>query len=112
MASQHSVLHNSAILVTQNIPDDKSLENVTPIYTNGQKENPGSVSLTSVLGKVMEQSILSAIAWQTLSTIKNLSLFTLYLGGDMFSNQTIFYVRNIKTSHNLNGVIPRVFMAD
>jgi len=35
-----------------------------PIYKNGQKEDPGNhqpVSLTSVLGKVMEKLILSAI---------------------------------------------------
>lgn len=43
------------------------LTNVTPIYKNGLKEDPGNyrpVSLTSVLGKVMECIILSAIMWQ------------------------------------------------
>jgi len=37
-----------------------------PIYSNGQKEDPGNcrpVSLTSVLGKVMEWIILSAVTW-------------------------------------------------
>lgn len=37
-----------------------------PIYKEGQKEDPGSyghASLTSVLGKVMEKILLSAITW-------------------------------------------------
>ncbi|KAK4826515.1 hypothetical protein QYF61_010012 [Mycteria americana] len=43
---------------------DIRLANVTPIYKQGRKEDPGnyrSVSLTSESGKVMEQMILSAI---------------------------------------------------
>ncbi|GAB0179833.1 mitochondrial enolase superfamily member 1 [Grus japonensis] len=43
---------------------DWRLASVTPIYKKGQRQDPGNyrpVSLTSVLGKVMEQIILSAI---------------------------------------------------
>ncbi|GAB0182055.1 hypothetical protein GRJ2_000670800 [Grus japonensis] len=50
--------------LTGDIPVDRKLENA--IYKKGQKENPGNyrpVSLTLVLGKVMEQIILSAITW-------------------------------------------------
>ncbi|GAB0186733.1 mitochondrial enolase superfamily member 1 [Grus japonensis] len=46
------------------VPVDWRLANVTPIYKKGQKEDPGNyrpVSLTLVLGKVMEQIIFSAI---------------------------------------------------
>ncbi|GAB0184487.1 mitochondrial enolase superfamily member 1 [Grus japonensis] len=50
--------------IAREVPVDWRLPNVTPIYKKGQKEDPSnyrSVSLTSVLGKVMEQVILSAI---------------------------------------------------
>ncbi|KAK4809665.1 hypothetical protein QYF61_002562 [Mycteria americana] len=50
--------------LTGEVPVDWRLENVTPIYSKGWKEDPGDyrpVSLTSVPGKVMEQIILSAI---------------------------------------------------
>ncbi|KAK4824953.1 hypothetical protein QYF61_021641 [Mycteria americana] len=60
-----SILYQQSWL-TGEVPVDWRLANVTPIYKKGQKEDPGnyrSVSLTSVLGKVMEQIILSAITW-------------------------------------------------
>ncbi|KAF1554115.1 Sodium/glucose cotransporter 4, partial [Eudyptula albosignata] len=46
------------------VPDDWRLANVTPIYKKGRKEDPGNyrpVSLTSVLGKIMERFILRAL---------------------------------------------------
>ncbi|KAK4807856.1 hypothetical protein QYF61_007762 [Mycteria americana] len=57
-----SILYQQSWL-TGEVPVDWRLANVTPIYKKGQKEDPGNyrpVSLTVVLGKVMEQIILSA----------------------------------------------------
>ncbi|KAK4826240.1 hypothetical protein QYF61_006592, partial [Mycteria americana] len=58
-----SILYQQSWL-TGEVPIEWRLANVTPIYKKGQKEDPGNyrpVSLTSVLGKVMEQIILRAI---------------------------------------------------
>jgi len=44
-------------LLTGEVPDDRRLASMMPIYKKGQKENPGKyrpVSLTPVLGKIME----------------------------------------------------------
>ena len=52
---------------TGNVPEDWRKANVTPIFKKGKKEDPGNyrpVSLTSILGKVMEQLILEAIMKQ------------------------------------------------
>ncbi|GAB0175842.1 mitochondrial enolase superfamily member 1 [Grus japonensis] len=52
--------------LTGEVPVDWRLANVMPIHKKGRKEDPGNyrpVSLTLVLGKVMEQIILSAIMW-------------------------------------------------
>ncbi|GAB0187654.1 mitochondrial enolase superfamily member 1 [Grus japonensis] len=52
--------------LTWDVPVDWRLANVMPIHKKGWKEDPGNyrpVSLTLVLGKVMEQIILSAIMW-------------------------------------------------
>ncbi|GAB0207329.1 mitochondrial enolase superfamily member 1 [Grus japonensis] len=60
-----SIIYQQSWL-TEEVPVDWRLANVMPIYKKGQKEDPGNyrpVSLTLVLGKVMEQIILSAITW-------------------------------------------------
>ncbi|KAK4828141.1 hypothetical protein QYF61_023939 [Mycteria americana] len=58
-----SIIYQQSWL-TGEVPGDWRLANVTPIYKKGRKEDPGNyrpVSLTSVLRKLMEQIILSAI---------------------------------------------------
>ncbi|GAB0204265.1 mitochondrial enolase superfamily member 1 [Grus japonensis] len=60
-----SIIYQQSWL-TGEVPVDWRLANVTHIYKKGQKEDLGnyrSASLTSVLGEVMEQIILSAITW-------------------------------------------------
>ncbi|KAK4827767.1 hypothetical protein QYF61_021512 [Mycteria americana] len=60
-----SIIYQQSWL-TGEVPVDWRLANVTPIYKKGWKEDPGNyrpVSLTLVLGNVMEQIILSAITW-------------------------------------------------
>jgi len=50
--------------LTGEVPDDWRIISVTHIYKKGQKEEPGNyrpVSLTLVLGKIMERFILSAV---------------------------------------------------
>jgi len=49
---------------TGEVPEDWRKANVTPIFKKGKKEDPGNyrlLSLTSILGKVMEQLILDVI---------------------------------------------------
>ena len=53
-------------LLTGEVPEDWRLASVTPIYKKGCREDPGNfrpVSLTLVLGKVMEQIGLREITW-------------------------------------------------
>ncbi|KAF1478502.1 Mitochondrial proton/calcium exchanger protein, partial [Pygoscelis antarcticus] len=60
-----SIIYEQSRL-TGEVPVNRRLANVMPIYEKGRKEDPGNyrpVSLTLVLGKVMEQIILSAITW-------------------------------------------------
>jgi len=52
---------------TGEVPEDWRKASVTPIFKQGKKEDPGNyrpVSLTSILGKVMEQLILEVIIKQ------------------------------------------------
>ena len=62
-----SIIYQESWL-TGEVPVDWKLANVMRIYNKGCKEDPANyrpVSLISVLGKVMEQTILSAITWHT-----------------------------------------------
>ena len=45
-------------------PDDCRLANVTHIYMNEDPGNYGPVSMTSVLEKVIEQIVLTAVMWR------------------------------------------------
>ncbi|GAB0209535.1 mitochondrial enolase superfamily member 1 [Grus japonensis] len=66
LAKPLSIIYQQSWL-TGEVPDDWRLANLMPIYKKGQKEDPGNyrpVSLTSVLGKIMEPFILSALTRQ------------------------------------------------
>ncbi|GAB0208076.1 mitochondrial enolase superfamily member 1 [Grus japonensis] len=66
LAKPLSIIYQQSWL-TGEVPDDWRLANVMPIYKKGWKEDPGNyrpVSLTSVLGKIMEWFILSALTRQ------------------------------------------------
>ena len=61
IAKPLSIIYQRSLL-TGEVPKDWRLANVTPVYNKGCKEDPENyrpVSLTSVLGKVMEQIVLS-----------------------------------------------------
>ena len=58
-----SIIYQHSLL-TGEVPEGWRLASVTPIYKKGCKEDPGNyrpVSLTSVLGKIMEQIVLREI---------------------------------------------------
>lgn len=66
LAKPLSIIYQQSWL-TGEVPDDWRFANMTPIYRKGQKEDPGNyrpVSLTLVLGEIMECFILSALAKQ------------------------------------------------
>jgi len=63
LAKPFSIIYQQSWL-TGEVPDDWRIAIVTPIYKKGWKEDPGNytpVSLTSVIGKITEQFILSAL---------------------------------------------------
>jgi len=63
LAKPLSVIYQQS-WITEEVPDDWRITNVTPIYKKGQKGDPGNyrpVSLISILGKIMEPFILSAL---------------------------------------------------
>ena len=57
---------------TREVPEDWRLANMTPIYKNSRKEDPGNCrpfSLMLVSGKFMEQIILREITWHLQDTL-------------------------------------------
>jgi len=67
LAKPLSIIYQQSWL-TGEVPDDRQLASVTPIYKQGWKEDSGHyrpVSLTLMLGKFMELIILSAITQYT-----------------------------------------------
>jgi len=65
IAEPFSIIYQHSLL-TGDVPEDWRLASVTPIYKKGCKKDPGNyrpVSLTSVLGKIMEQIVLREITW-------------------------------------------------
>jgi len=63
LAKTLSIIYQQSWL-TGEVPDDWRISKVTPIYKQGQKEDPGNyrpVSLTSVPGKIIERFIMSAL---------------------------------------------------
>jgi len=65
IAKPLSIIYQCSLL-TGEVPEDCRLASVTPIYKKGCKKELGNcrpVSLTSVLGKIMEQIVLREITW-------------------------------------------------
>jgi len=63
MTKPLSIIYQQSWL-TGEVPDDRRIASVTPVYKKGRKECPGKyrpVSLTSVLGNIMERFILCAL---------------------------------------------------
>ena len=63
IAEPLSIIYQRSLLAGE-VPEDWRLASVTPIYKKGCREDPGNyrpVSLTSVLGKIMEHIVVREI---------------------------------------------------
>ena len=88
LAKPLSIIYQQSWLTEQVVPDDWRIANVTPNDKKGQKEDPGnyrSVSLTSVPGKIMEQS------WVTDNQGIRPSQHWFMKGGSCLTNQISCY---------------------
>ncbi|CAM4572930.1 unnamed protein product, partial [Caretta caretta] len=77
------------------VPDDWKKANVVPIFKKGKEEDPGNyrpISLTSVLGKIMEQILKESILkhLEERKVIKN-SQHRFTKGKSCLTNLIVFY---------------------
>jgi len=76
------------------VPEDWRKANVTPVFKKGKKEDPGNyrlVSLTSILGKVMEQLILEVVIKQVEEKVIRSSQHGFTKGKSCLTNLIAFY---------------------
>ncbi|GAB0194988.1 mitochondrial enolase superfamily member 1 [Grus japonensis] len=88
-----SIIYQQSWL-TREIPVDWRLASVTPIHKKGQKEDPENyrpVSLTLVLGKVMEKIIFSAITQHVQDKMIRPSQHRFMKGRSCLTNLISFY---------------------
>jgi len=76
------------------VPEDWRKAIVTPIFKKGKKEDPANyrpVSLTSILGKMMEQLILDVIIKQVEEKVIRSSQHGFTKGKSCLTNLIVFY---------------------